>query len=42
MEFIMFIHETPLFAAINNENLDIIKLLLSRPEIDVNIRAIMN
>lgn len=42
--FIIFhlalVHITPLFLAVQEQNIEIIKLLLDRPEINVNIARI--
>lgn len=36
------IYKTPLFLAIEKRNVEIVKLLLSNPEIEVNISCILN
>lgn len=35
------INETPLFAAVKNENIEIVKLLLTDDKIDVNILNVL-
>lgn len=35
-------YKSPLFVAIQNENIKIVELLLSHPDIDVNYRNILN
>lgn len=37
-----FIQSTPLFISVKKGNLEIVKLLLSNPEVDVNIKSILN
>lgn len=38
----MKFQKTALFIAVENQNLDIIKLLLDHPNIDVNIKSVFN
>ena len=40
MKFFFIFHFTSLFCAVVSENIEIIKLLLSNPKIDVNIKSI--
>ena len=35
-------HNTPLYFAIKTKNIEIVRLLLSHPNIDVNIKNIIN
>lgn len=37
-----YFYKTPLFLAIDKRNVEIVKLLLSNPEIEVNISCILN
>ena len=39
-EIILFFYKTALYLAIENENIKIIRLLLKRKDIDVNIKSI--
>ena len=41
-EILIYLYKTALYLAIEKENLDIIKLLLSNDKIDVNILSILN
>ena len=38
--FMFHFNKTPLYIAVEKENIDILKLLISRPEIDLNIKSI--
>lgn len=41
MKFLFYIsYVTPLYIAVKNQNIDIVKLLISNPNIDVNIKSI--
>lgn len=40
MKFFMFLNKTALCYAVEKENIEIVKLLLKRNDIDVNIRNI--
>lgn len=40
MKFVFEFQKTALHMAIENENTDIVRLLLAKPEIDVNIKYI--
>ena len=40
MKFFLKFHVTPLFLAVLSENIEIIKILLSNQNIDVNIKSI--
>ena len=42
MKFVINIQKTALHMAIEKENIEIIKLLLSNPKIDVNLLFILN
>lgn len=42
MKFVLSLNIKPLFAAIEKENIDVIKLLLSTDNIDVNVINIKN
>lgn len=43
MKFLIFrFHKSPLYLAVEKENMDIIELLLSHPDIDVNFKNISN
>lgn len=37
---VLFFHKTALHIAVENENVEIVKLLLNHPKIDVNIKKI--
>lgn len=41
MKFFIYIHKTALNVAIDKENIEIVKTLLSYPKIDVNIVIIL-
>lgn len=40
--YILFLNKTTFFIAIEKENLDIIELLLSQHDIDINRKSILN
>ena len=40
MKFIYFFHKTALHVAIERGNPDIVRLILSQPSIDVNVKCI--
>lgn len=40
MKFIKYFQKTPLYAAIEKGNLEIVQLLLARPELDINLKSI--
>lgn len=40
MKLKVFFYRTPLSMAVQNKNVEIVKLLLSSPEIDVNLKNI--
>ena len=42
MKFLSFCNKSPLFTAVQNENLEIIKAFVSRPDIDINFENIYN
>ena len=42
MKFTELINKTALYAAIENENIEIVKLLLTVDDIDINIPYILN
>lgn len=42
MKFFFNFNRAPLYNAIDKENVDIVKLLLTRPEINANIKSIKN
>ena len=41
MIFITLLYETPLYIAVENDNAEIVKLLLSTKNIDVNLTTIL-
>lgn len=42
MKFLIVFNKTPLYKAVENENVEMVKLLLSNPQIDVNIYFIFD
>lgn len=41
MKLLLLLNKTPFFLAVENENIDIIKILLSNNAIDVNSNSIL-
>lgn len=42
MKFISFFNNTPLLIAVENDNIELVQILLTQPNIDVNIKSVSN
>lgn len=42
MKFISFFNNTPLLIAVENDNIELVQILLTQSNIDVNIKSVSN